>query len=53
MAKDKSNGKQSEIDKTIASWEEKLSIAKINKNNQEIASIERMLDFYRKKKAGK
>ena len=52
MAKEKnSNGKVSEIDKIISTWEEKLSIAEVNKNKQEAESIRRVLDYWRKKKA--
>ncbi len=50
MAKEK-KGKEGELDKIISSWEEKLSIAEVNKNKQEAESIRRVLDYWRKKKA--
>lgn len=53
MAKEKSNGKISEIDKTIAGLEEKLSIAEVNKNKQEIAALERLINYWKSKKKGK
>ena len=54
MSKDKNKkpAKISEIDQKIAEWEEKLSLAEINKNKQEIAALKRMIDFYKKKREG-
>lgn len=59
MAKDKNRGKNindnkglvSEWDKLISGWEEKLSIAKVNKNTQEIESSKRMIEYYKKKRS--
>lgn len=53
MAKEKSNGKISEIDKTIAGLEEKISVAEVNKNKQEVAALTRLLDYWKSKKKGK
>ena len=51
--KNQNKSKLSDADKLIAEWEEKLSIAEVNKNKQEILSIKKVLDFYKRKKEGK
>lgn len=48
MAKDKSKNKKTD-GKILAEWEEKLSIAILNKNNKEIESIKRLIAFYKKR----
>lgn len=52
MAKGK---KQSQdINKIIASWKEKLSIAQaLNKKGHEVESMKRMLEFWEKKKGAR
>lgn len=53
MAKDKntSSGKISDFDKRISDWEEKMSVAVIDKNPQAIASAKRMIEYWKRKKA--
>lgn len=48
--KKKNGGKVSDVNKIISEWEEKLSVAEINKNPVEAESIKRMLAFYKKKR---
>lgn len=51
--KNKGGGKVGDLDKIISEWEEKLSVAKVNKNHTEASSIQRMIDFYKRKKETK
>ena len=42
--KNQNKSKLSDADKLIAEWEEKLSIAEVNKNKQEILSIKKVFN---------